>query len=183
MKKSILFIALASFAITSLVACKDKKKEQEANTVTPPSVNPEPTKPVESNTSINQPKTYALSFSPDSIILGKDKQAFIKALSGEAIELQDAEGKSTGMNIKFKFRVTNKSTIDAAKSVYVSASEARLELDNGTNTTYKSGSTLNAEPEASKEGEWEWEIPAATKPVKLNMFFDGTRVSVGLSMK
>lgn len=182
MKKNILLFALLSISITCIVACKEKKKDQDA-TVTQPTVNPEASKAAETNSIANQPKTYALSFLPDSLILGKDKQAFIKVLGGEAVELQDADGKSTGMHIKFKFRVTNKSTIEAAKSVYVSASESRLELDNGTNTTYKTGSSLNAEPEASNEGEWEWEIPAGTKPTKLNMFFDGTRVSVGISMK
>jgi hypothetical protein len=185
MRKSILFFALASISITTLIACKDKKKDQEATTTSQPTVNPEVPKPTEEkpSASVNQPKTYALSFTPDSIILGKDKQAFIKVLSGEAIELQDVEGKSTGMNIKFKFRATNKSTIETPKSFYVSPSECRLELDNGTSTTYKNGSSLNAEPEASKDGEWEWEIPAGTKPVKLNMFFDGTRVSVAIAMK
>ena len=119
---------------------------------------------------------------PDSLILGKDKEAFVKYLGGEAIEMQDPDGKSKGMNVKLKLRVTNKSTLDAKKFFNISYSDARLELDNGTSTTAKNGDSLNPDPESAKDGEWEFEIPAGTKPTKLNLFYDGTRVGVVLSL-
>ena len=119
---------------------------------------------------------------PDSLILGKDKEAFVKYLGGEAIEMQDPDGKSKGMNVKLKLRVTNKSTLDDKKFFNIFQSDVRLELDNGTSTTAKNGDSLNPDPESAKDGEWEFEIPAGTKPTKLNLFYDGTRVGVVLSL-
>ena len=84
--------------------------------------------------------------------------------------MQDREGKSTGMNIKFNLRVTNKSTLDHKKFFNINSGDARMELDNGTNVTAKNGDSLNPEAEASLDGKWEFEIPAGTKPTKLNLF-------------
>jgi hypothetical protein len=187
MNKTLLSFAAGAFLTIGLIACKDKKKEAGANagteqTTTSNDVTPS-TAPVKPSGPANEPKTYQLGLMPDSIILGKEKEAFIKLLSGEAVELQDADGKSTGMNIKFKLRETNKSTLDKKKFFSVNSGDARLELDNGTNATAKSGDSLSADPEASVEATWEFETPAGTKPTKLNLFYDGTRVSVAVSMK
>jgi hypothetical protein len=187
MNKTFLLIGAAAFLLSGMVACKGKKKDADANTTSTeqtPVANE--TKPAEGNkpaAPASSPKTYQIALTPDSVSLGKDKEAFIKLMGGEAIELQDAEGKSTGMNIKFKLRATNKSTLENKKFFTINASDARLELDNGTNTTYKNAGSLNPDPEASKDDTWEFEIPAGTKPTKLNLFYDGTRVSVVLGLK
>jgi hypothetical protein len=188
MNKKILSFAVAAFLTIGMIACKGKKKEADANTATEqtPTSGANDVKPAEEikpSGPANAPKTYQLSLMPDSVILGKEKEAFIKLMGGEAIELQDADGKSTGMNIKFKLRVTNKSTLENKKFFSVNAGDARLELDNGTNTTYKNGGSFNPDPESSKDDVWEFEIPAGTKPTKLNLFYDGTRVSVAVSLK
>ena len=181
MNKKILSLTAIIFLVTGMIACKGKKKETE----TPPST--EQTSPVTEEAKpsgpASEPKTYQLSGTPDSVVLGKDKEAFVKILGGEAIEMQDPEGKSTGMNIKFKLRVTNKSTLDNKKFFNINSRDARLELDNGTNTTAQNGDSLNPEAESSLDGTWEFEIPAGTKPTKLNLFYDGTRVSVAISLK
>lgn len=179
------FLCLTAFVIlvTGLVACKEKKKEAETTTE---QAAPADTKPAEATapaTPANSAKTYQFSFAPDTLYLGKEKEAFVKLLSGEATELQDAEGKSTGMGIKFNLRVTNKSTLDDKKFFNISYSDARLELDNGVNTTATTGGSLNPAAEASLDATWEFEIPAGTKPVKLNLFYDGTRVPVVLTLK
>ncbi len=188
MNKKILSFALSAFLVTGIIACKEKKKEADANagteqTPTPGNNDVKPTEETQPSAPANAPKTYQLGLMPDSVILGKDKEAFIKLLGGEAVELQDADGKSTGMNIKFKLRETNKSTLENKKFFNINSSDARLELDNGTNATAKRGDSLGAEPESSVDKEWEFEIPAGTKPTKLNLFYDGTRVSVVVSLK
>ncbi len=183
MNKTIVSFTAVVFLVTSIVACKGKRKEGESTTTTTEQTAAD-TKPAEEKSSTaNSAKTYKVSFAPDSVILGKEKEAFVKLLSGEAIELQDADGKSTGMNVKFVLRATNRSTLDNKKFFNVSDGDARLELDNGTNITIKHGASLNPDPEASLEGTWEFEIPAGTKPAKLNLFYDGTRVGVALGLK
>ena len=184
MKKTLSLTAIV-ILVTGMIACKGKKKDADVSTTTPQTVSTD-TKPAETTPPsgpANSPKTYQLGFAPDSLFLGKEKEAFVKLLSGEAMELQDANGKSTGTNIKFKLRVTNKSTLDDKKFFNINYSDARLELDNGTNTTAANGDALNPVAESSKDGTWEFEIPAGTKPTKLNLFYDGTRVAVGISLK
>jgi hypothetical protein len=165
-----------------LAACKAKDKSSEADDKQNEQNGPA-AEEKKNTVAASEPKTYQLVFAPDSVLLGKDKEAFIKILGGEAVELQDVDGKSTGMNIKIKLRETNRSSLDNKKFFGVYPGDARLELDNGTNVTSTSGDGLSAEPEASTEAEWVFETPAGTKPTKLNLFYDGTRVSVSITMK
>ena len=132
----------------------------------------------------NAPASATYSAIPDSAILGKSKEALVKVIDANAVELQDAEGKSTGAELTVKLQITNKSTLDAKKYFSVSASDARLELDNGTAVpgSKESGST-EPDAEASTEAVWKFELPAGTAPKKLNFFVSGTRVSVGLTKK
>jgi hypothetical protein len=181
MSKKILSAAVVTFLAVGIISCKGKKKE-DAGTETSATAEVKPAEEAKPSGPANAPKTYQLSFMPDSVILGKEKEAFIKMLGGEAIELQDADGKSTGMNIKFKLRVTNKSTLENKKFFNINASDSRLELDNGTNITYKNAGSLNPDPESSKDDQWEFETPSGTKPTKLNLFYDGTRVAVAVSL-
>ncbi len=184
MKKKIVSLAAIVIVVTGLVACKGKKKEADTTAGTEQTAGSD-TKPAATTpaTAASSAKTYQMSFSPDTLYLGKEKEAFVKLLGGEAIELQDAEGKITGMNIKFNLRVTNKSTLDDKKFFNISYNDARLELDNGTNTTTSTGGALNPVAESSMDAVWEFEIPAGTKPTKLNLFYDGTRVPVTITLK
>ncbi len=185
MNKSISPLTFGLICLSILeVSCKGKNEDKKDGTTNPSTSttntaesHPKPTNPA------NGPKTYQLSLSPDSLYLGKNKEAFIKMLGAEAVELQDAEGKSTGLNAKFKLRVANKSTLDQKVYFSLVASEARLALDNCTSISYKDGESASPEPECSKETAWEFELPAGTKPTKLNLFYDGTRVSVLVGIK
>lgn len=59
---------------------------------------------------------------------------------------------------------------------------ARLELDNKTLIPAgNSNGDSSPEPEASSTAVWKFTLPPNTKPVKLNFFLDGTRVSVNLA--
>jgi hypothetical protein len=174
-------LAIIALTVTGMTACKGKKKDADTATATeqttPANETAKPAGPA------SEPKSYKITGTPDSVLLGKEKEAFVKILGGDAVEMQDPEGKSTGMNIKFNLRVTNKSTLDHKKFFNISYNDARLELDNGTNATVKNGESLNPEAEASMDGKWEFEIPAGTKPTKLNLFYDGTRVGVAISLQ
>jgi hypothetical protein len=185
MNKTFLSATTIVMAVTVMVACNGNKAASESTTASEPTtaseIKPAATTPPAAPA--NTAATYQLSFAPDTLYLGKEKEAFVKILSGEAIQLQDAEGKSTGTSIKFRLRVTNKSTLDDKKFFNISYSDARLELDNGTNAPARTGDGLNPVAESSLDGEWEFEIPAGTKPTKLNLFYDGTRVAVALSIK
>src|SRR5438034_8341247 len=152
-KATLVTILIASFLFT-MTACKGKKAadNQEPST-SAATENAATTKPAAGTA--NEPKKYTVVFTPDSLILGKKSEAFIKCIGGDAVELQDADGKSTGIQIDFKLRLTNKNHIGGGSNIHVDYTDARLQLDNGTSVVCDKGTDfLRAEPEASKEETW-----------------------------
>src|SRR4051812_49093896 len=104
MKKTILASAIV-FAIT-LAACKNKKNtesSEQASTEQTDNKNA-----AANNSPANEPKSYAVIFSPDTAYLGKNKEAFIRLKDGKAVELSDADGKITGIEFSYEIEVTNK---------------------------------------------------------------------------
>lgn len=183
MIKRISKLAIIACCMSLLFSCGNSSKDGKANAAdssTNTEVNPSESAPKEENA----PSTTTFTIAPDTAILGKSSEALVKVTAATAVDLQDAEGKSTGAELTIKLLVTNKSKLDAKKFFSVSSSDARLELDNGTSITGKenSGST-SPEPEASSEAVWSFQIPANASPKKLNFFLDGTRVSVGFTKK
>lgn len=180
MIKNISKLAYISVCAILLSACggSSKDKPADATATQNQETASEPAK------AENAPANTNFTASPDSAILGKSKEALVKVKDVNSVELQDAEGKSTGAELTVKLLITNKSTLDAQKYFSVSASEARLELDNGTSVpgNKDSGST-EPEAEASTEAVLKFQVPAGANPKKLNFFLDGTRVSVGLDKK
>jgi hypothetical protein len=177
-------ITLGLFA-TVLVfsACKGGKKEEGSeNTASTESSSGTPAE--EKKQAANQPKEYKVTFTPDSAILGKKKEALVHVTGGTAIVLTDPDGKDNGIELTVKLTVTNKSHIGDGSSVSVSYGDSRMQLDNGTNITHDSGTDyLRAQPEAtSKEESWTYKIPAGAKPAALNLFMDETRVSIGVAL-
>lgn len=169
MKKTY-FLVFALFV--ALFACKSKNGATSTNT-TSSSTESSPT---------NAPKSYTVSLSPDSATLGKSMQASIKILPVGAVDLSDPDGKSQGIEMTFKIDVTNKNKIGGER-VYVSTSDFRLVLDNGNAITQSEGGSVNCDPESTKELEvLKYRLPAGTKPKALNLFFDETRASVGVSL-
>lgn len=172
------FMMIASL---SVVACKGKKDDKAADT----SASTEATTPKSSDAIANQPKNYKVVITPDSALLGKKSEALVKATGGTAVALQDPDGKDNGIELNVKLQLTNKGKIGDGSSISVSYSDSRLQLDNGNNITAETGTDyLRAAPEAtSKEESWTYKIPAGAKPAALNLFLDGTRVSVKVALE
>lgn len=178
-------VTLLSLIATVLIfaACKsDSKKDEtgDANASTQTTDGGEEKK----SAPANQPKEYKVTITPDSAILGKKKEALVKLLGGTAIAMTDPDGKDNGIELTVKLNVTNKSQIGDGSSVAVYYHESRLQLDNGNNiTAYTGTNNLSAQPEAtSNEESWTYKIPAGAKPTALNLFMDGTRVSVNVGL-
>src|SRR4051812_33690645 len=103
MKRS--FLAAAVLISIAFVACKEKKAAE--NTASGESESSS-TPAAASTTPTNEPKSYAVTFSPDTAYLGKNKEAFVKLQNGKAVELMDADGKSTGIELSYELELTNK---------------------------------------------------------------------------
>jgi hypothetical protein len=180
MKKIFYSLVIASIF---LAACKGNNDSKEAkdsateNTATSNSSG--------SNETANQSKTYEVSFTPDSAVIGKQHEALVKLTGGNAVVIQDADGKDEGLELSLKLTLTNKLKIDDGSSIHVDYPDSRLQLDNGTSITSETGTDfLRAEPEAtSKEETWTYKIPAGAKPAALSLFLDGTRASVNIAIK
>jgi len=177
MKRVILLGTIASVLV--LAACKggDKKEATSENAATS-------TPAAESKPAANQPKEYKVAFTPDSAILGKKKEVLVKITGATAVAMTDPDGKDNGIELVIKLQGTNKQTIKDGSGFSVSYADSRLTLDNGTNVVCKTGTDyVRAQPEATgKEESWTYEIPAGAKPTTLNLFYDDTRVSVGVAL-
>jgi hypothetical protein len=181
MKRVITLGLVATVLVFS--ACKGGKKEESGdNASATQSSSGAPAE--EHKQAANQPKEYKVTFTPDSAILGKKKEALVHIASATAIVLTDPDGKDNGIELTVNLTVTNKSHIGDGSSVSVSYADSRMQLDNGTNITHDSGTDfLRAQPEAtSKVESWTYKIPAGAKPTNLNLFMDDTRVSVGVAL-
>ncbi|MCC8409244.1 hypothetical protein LJ707_09890 [Mucilaginibacter sp. UR6-1] len=184
MKKITLMAVLA--VATVVYSCKSKSDKDaadstaavesaEASTEDPPSVKEE--QPA------NETKTYTISFSPDTAILGKSKEAFLKVIPVSATDLSDPDGKSQGIEFKFKISGTNKEKI-GGNSIGIATNNFRLVLDNNTSINESNGGYFSVQPESTAESdEITYRIPAGAKPKALNLFFDETRASVGVTLK
>lgn len=130
-------------------------------------------------------KEYQVTFETDTALLGKQKNLLITLKGGTAIALQDQDGKDQGIELTIRLTLTNKSSIGTGSSDHVDYTDSRLQLDNGTNISAKTGTDyVRAEPEAtSKEESWTYTLPAGTKSKALTLFKDDTRVVVGVTMK
>lgn len=181
MNKTILVSVLAISAF--FAACNNKPASENADSSTTTNSS-ETSTPSESSSPANEPKSYTVTFSPDTAWLGKKKEAFVRLKNGKAVELQDAEGKVTGTELSYDIELTNKQAV-GANSVYINPNDFRLALDNGNNITHDQYNSLSVDPESTK-GSSEpnvFKLPAGTKPKTLNLFMDETRVSVGVEMK
>jgi hypothetical protein len=181
MKKSIITTVLLS-TVLFLSSCKKENKVGEPTT-------PEETKTEETtNTTpepgtVSEPKSYTVVSTPETVLLGKNKEASLKLFNLKAIDLSDPDGKSLGIQLSYQLELTNKNAIGGS-TVYIDPSKFRLELDNGTKISHDDYSSFNAEAESTKSSvECKFKLPAGTKPAALNLFLDETRVSVKLELK
>jgi hypothetical protein len=169
----------------TLSSCSSKDKNA-ANTdsVTVTKTENVDTQPTTEQAASNAPAGYKVTAMPDSAILGKDKEALVKVVDINVVNLVDAEGKSTGAELTASLNITNKSTLDNKIFFAVEANNSRLELDNKISIP-SSGSDGDSspEPESTSQATWKFTLPPNTKPAKLNFFLGGTRVSVNLTPK
>lgn len=174
--------ALISVSVLALSSCGNSaKKDNNTDTTTVKTETTESAAPAKAE---NVPAGFDYTVTPDSAILGKTREAFVKVLSASSISLQDADGKSKGSEITFKIAVTNKSSLEDKKNFFLSSSDARLEMDNGQSVSSSNNTGDSAPvPEATTEAGWVFQLPPNAKPKKLNFFLDGTRVSVNLVQK
>lgn len=182
MKRVITLGLIATALVFS--ACKGGKKEESGDNASGTQSSSSSTPSEEHKQAANAPKEYKVTFTPDSAILGKKKEALVKVAGATAIVLTDPDGKDNGIELTVNLSVTNKTHIGDGSSVSVSYADSRLQLDNGTNITHDNGTDfLRAQPEAtSKVESWTYKIPAGAKPSALNLFMDDTRVSVGVAL-
>ena len=180
MKRVITLGLIATVLVFS--ACKGGKKEESSENAT--STGSTSTPAEEKKATANQPREYNVTFTPDSAILGKKKEALVKVTGATAIVLTDPDGKDNGIELTVKLTLTNKFHIGEGSGFSISYADSRLQLDNGTNITHDNGTDfLRAQPEAtSKEESWTYKIPAGAKPSALNLFYDETRVSIGIAL-
>ena len=182
MKRVITLGLVATVLVFS--ACKGDKKEEGSSDNTSATQTSNAPAEEQKSAPANQPKEYKITITPDSAILGKKKEALVKVVSATAIALTDPDGKDNGIELVVNLTLTNKQQIGDGQSIHVDYPDSRLQLDNGTNITCDSGTDyLRAQPEAtSKQESWTYKIPAGAKPTALNLFSDGTRVSVSIAL-
>lgn len=179
MKKT--FLASALLIAFAFTACNNKNKAENADSSS--TTEQTDNNNAASNTPTNEPKSYSVTFSPDTAYLGKNKEAFVRLKNGKAVELSDADGKITGTELTYELEVTNKHKLGDG-SVYINPSQFRLTLDNGNNITHETYNTVSADAESTQSSvDNKFRLPAETKPKSLNLFFDETRVTVGVEMK
>ncbi|MEO6316174.1 MAG: hypothetical protein ABIU63_09510 [Chitinophagaceae bacterium] len=174
--KTNVFAVLMLLATTLTYSCKEHKQENSDQTST---VQPATEASPASGT---KPKDYVVTAFPDTILLGKNKEAFIRIKDLKAIELSNSDGTSAGIELSYKIELTNRNSI-GGHGIGIPTTDFRLELDNG-NKIAPNSIFVNAEPEATKLSDYDKFILAAgSKPVALNLFFDQTRGSIKLELK
>ena len=181
MKKLVLGISVISALV--FYSCKGKEKEPNTENATSSTEQSTPSNESQSASATNEPKTFKVTFAPDTLYLGKSKEAFIKIKNAKAIELQNPDGKSEGTELTFDLDVTNKNKV-GGDNFFFRTDNFRLQLDNGNNITQYTGGSSGVDAESTKEITGiTYKIPANSKPKALALFHDETRVSVGVTVE
>ncbi len=176
MKSTIPFLIFAG--LVTIYSCKGNKEQTDKSTATQST-----TETKSASTSANESKTYVVTALPDSVLLGKNKEAVIKIKNLKATELSNPNGQVTGIELTYDIEVTNKNSIGGS-STYINPSDFRLELDNGTKLTHDFYNTVSVEPEATASSTGnKFIIPPGAKPTALNLFYSETRSTVKLEFK
>ena len=177
MKKTILLLSFLSVLIF-IYSCKSSKKQDDANAQPSTQVSD----PKSASVASSDTKVYTITATPDSVFLGKNREALVRFKDMKAIELSDPDGKNTGIELTYKIELTNKNAM-GGNDVGLNTGDFRLELDNG-NKVSPASVYVSANADATKlSDEDKFELPAGTKPVSLNLFYDQTKASVKLDLK
>lgn len=187
MKRKLITIVFLA-GLTIIYSCKGKKATTDESAQTTAAADSQSTaattgQQTAETAKTNETKTYTVTPTPDSVVLGKNKEAVIKIKNLKAIQLNDPDGKNTGVELTYDIEVTNKNKIGGG-SVYVNPNQFRLLLDNGTKLTNDTYNTVSADAESTKtSSDNKFKLPSGTKPTALNIFFDETSASVKLELK
>jgi hypothetical protein len=181
------FLLAAATASVFMFSCKSKSDKASTNGADTAKTAAQPASPTTATPpaaqATNAPKTYTVTFTPDTAILGKQQEAALKVIPVNAVDLSDPDGKSKGIEFTFKVSLTNKNKI-GGNGIGFSSHDFRLLLDNNTSISEYTGAYLSADPEASKESDViTYKIPAGAKPKALNLFYSETRATVGVSLQ
>ena len=180
MKKLVLGISVISAMV--LYSCKGKEKEANSET-TASTEQSSASNENQTPAATNEPRTFKVSFSPDTLYLGKNKEVYVKIKNAKAVELQNPDGKSEGAEFTFDLEVTNKNAV-GGNSIFFRSDNFRLQLDNGNNITEHNGNSSGVDAESTKDITGiTYKIPSNAKPKALNLFHDNTRVTVGVTME
>ena len=179
MKKTFITIILIS-GILSLNACKGKADE---STVGTSSTIEEPAIANQEIAPVGESKSYSVIATPESVTIGKEKEATVKIINLTAMQLSDPDGKITGIEISYEYEVTNNNKVGGS-GIVMDPDKFRLVLDNGNKVSHEDYSSLSIDAESTKSMPGnKFKIPAGTKPVALNLFYNETSASVKLEMK
>lgn len=180
MKRIILVSSVA--LMVAFAACKGKNKTENADQQTPGGEQSAESTPA-AGTPANQPKTFAVTFAPDTVFLGKKKEVFVRLKNGKGIELTDPDGKVTGTEFTYDIEVTNKNAV-GGNGIFFNPADFRLQLDNGNNLTHETYNTVNVEAESTQtSADNKFKLPTGTKPKGMNLFYDETRVPVTITFQ
>lgn len=139
--------------------------------------------PVEDDVASNEAKSYKVVFAPQQITLGKNDEALIKLKNGKALELLDADGKVTGLELNYDIELKNTNDL-GGNSIYIYPSYFRLQLNNDNVIQQDKYTTVSADPQSNNVSTGNrFRLPPGTKPVSLSLFFDETRATVKVSLK
>ena len=182
--KKVLIASILLSGLISLNSCK--KSESTVETKTTETIVPsgDSTTPKTEAGTASQAKTYEVIATPDMVLLGKDKEASVKIINLKAVELSDPDGKVTGIEMSYGLELTNKNSIAKGGYIQLDLAKFRLVLDNGSKISHDNYNSLSASADETKSVEGNtFKIPAGTKPVSLNLFYDETIVNVKLELK
>lgn len=179
MKKLALPLVVVALMVTTY-ACKSKTdaaSDKAAESAAPATE----AKPESNNAA--ETKTYSVTVTPDSAALGKNKEALLKITNVKATQLNDPDGKSTGIELSYDLELTNRNDLKG-DNVFINPSDFRLVLDNGTKITHDNYNSVAADAQSTKTSvDNKFKLPAGTKPVALNLFFSETSAQVKLELK
>lgn len=182
-----LILTLSVLTLVTQISCKKTDTiEEEIKTEEKVIVTESKTEAPEANApaEANGPKTYTITATPETTLLGKNSQASLKILNVKALELSDPDGKITGTELSYQVEVTNKNAIKSGGNVYINFHDFRLELDNGNKISHTRASSCKiAEEETKMCDVLTFRLPADTKPKNLHMFLEETRAIVALKME
>lgn len=137
-------------------------------------------KPVEN---VDKLRRYQIQAIPDSVVFGSNKAVVLAIKNLKAKDVINLPENDTSIEISYNLEVTNNYPIKG-EHVFVDPSNFRLVLDNHHKLTHAFYNSLGADPQSTTiSTDNIFNLPAKTKPVALDLFYDETSASIKLELK